>query len=99
MSAPVWVRKKQEGEGRTNKEIAIKLATAPETIKTHLKRIFLKLGTRSRAEAVVLAQRLALPVNTCFPGSGQLGYDCLQRHALVACWQFAEPRAPNKFQC
>ena len=47
------------GEGRTNKAIAAQLGIAPETIKTHLKRIFVKLGTRSRAEAVVLAQRPA----------------------------------------
>src|SRR5262249_51400898 len=44
------------GEGRTNKEIAISLGVAPETVKTHLKRIFRKLGTQSRAEAVVLAR-------------------------------------------
>jgi LuxR family maltose regulon positive regulatory protein len=44
------------GEGRTNKAIATQLGIAPETIKTHLKRIFVKLGTHSRAEAVVLAQ-------------------------------------------
>jgi DNA-binding NarL/FixJ family response regulator len=47
------------GEGRTNKAIATQLGIAPETIKTHLKRIFVKLGTHSRAEAVVLAQRPA----------------------------------------
>jgi len=47
------------GEGRTNKAIAAQLGIAPETIKTHLKRIFVKLGTHSRAEAVVLAQRPA----------------------------------------
>jgi DNA-binding CsgD family transcriptional regulator len=45
------------GEGRTNNAIAVQLGIAPETIKTYLKRIFVKLGTHSRAEAVVLAQR------------------------------------------
>ena len=44
------------GEGRTNNAIAVQLGIAPETIKTYLKRIFVKLGTHSRAEAVVLAQ-------------------------------------------
>ncbi len=43
-------------EGQTNKAIAVQLGVAPETIKTYLKRIFIKLGTHSRAEAVVLAQ-------------------------------------------
>ena len=42
--------------GRSNKAIAIALGVAPETIKTHLKRIFLKLSAHTRAEAVVRAQ-------------------------------------------
>ena len=46
--------------GQTNKAIAIQLGVAPETIKTHLKRIFLKLSARTRAEAVLRAQRTAL---------------------------------------
>jgi DNA-binding NarL/FixJ family response regulator len=32
------------GEGRTNNAIAVQLGIAPETIKTYLKRIFVKLG-------------------------------------------------------
>ncbi len=43
-------------EGQTNRAIAVQLGVAPETIKTYLKRIFTKLNTHSRAEAVVLAQ-------------------------------------------
>jgi LuxR family transcriptional regulator, maltose regulon positive regulatory protein len=43
--------------GQSNKAIALELGVAPETIKTHLKRIFLKLSARTRAEAVVRAQR------------------------------------------
>jgi LuxR family transcriptional regulator, maltose regulon positive regulatory protein len=46
--------------GQSNKAIAIQLGVAPETIKTHLKRIFLKLSARTRAEAVVRAQRTGL---------------------------------------
>ena len=46
--------------GHSNKAIAIQLGVAPETIKTHLKRIFLKLSARTRAEAVVRAQRTGL---------------------------------------
>ena len=34
--------------GRSNKEIARELGVAPETIKTHLKRIFQKLSAESR---------------------------------------------------
>jgi LuxR family transcriptional regulator, maltose regulon positive regulatory protein len=46
--------------GQSNKAIAIQLGVAPETIKTHLKRIFIKLSARTRAEAVVRAQRTGL---------------------------------------
>lgn len=54
------------GTGRSNKEIARELGVTPETIKSHLKRIFLKLSANTRAEAVARAQRidlLALPPN------------------------------------
>ena len=46
--------------GQSNKAIAIQLGVAPETVKTHLKRIFLKLSARTRAEAVVRAQSSGL---------------------------------------
>jgi LuxR family maltose regulon positive regulatory protein len=46
--------------GQSNKEIARELGVAPETIKTHLKRIFQKLSAESRAQAVVRAQSLGL---------------------------------------
>src|SRR4029079_14052276 len=46
--------------GHSNKAIAIQLGVAPETIKTHLKRIFLKLSAHTRAEAVVRAKRTGL---------------------------------------
>jgi DNA-binding CsgD family transcriptional regulator len=65
------------GEGRTNNAIAVQLGIAPETIKTYLKRIFVKLGTHSRAEAVVLAQRPSrCPSTPASPVRVQLGYDC-----------------------
>jgi len=47
-------------KGRSNKEIARELGVAPETIKTHMKRIFQKLSAESRAQAVVRAQSLGL---------------------------------------
>ena len=46
------------GSGQTNKEIARELGVTPETIKSHLKRIFKKLSACTRAEAVVQAQNI-----------------------------------------
>jgi DNA-binding NarL/FixJ family response regulator len=40
--------------GLTDKEIALALDRAPQTIKNRLQRIFRKSGTRSRAQAAVL---------------------------------------------
>jgi LuxR family maltose regulon positive regulatory protein len=44
------------GQGRSNKEIAKDLGIAPETVKSHVKNIFIKLNVRKRAQAVVRAQ-------------------------------------------
>ena len=52
--------------GRSNKEIARELGVAPETIKTHLKRIFQKLSAELRAQAVVRAQSLGMLKTTVF---------------------------------
>jgi DNA-binding NarL/FixJ family response regulator len=41
--------------GDSNKEIAARLTLSENTIKTHLSRIFDKLGARSRTEAVTIA--------------------------------------------
>jgi DNA-binding CsgD family transcriptional regulator len=41
--------------GGTNVEIGNRLFISPETVRTHLTRIFKKLGVRSRLEAVVVA--------------------------------------------
>jgi LuxR family maltose regulon positive regulatory protein len=46
--------------GHSNKEIARELGVAPETIKTHVKRIFHKLSAETRAQAVVRAQSLGM---------------------------------------
>jgi FixJ family two-component response regulator len=45
--------------GRMNKEIAAELGTAEQTIKQHRGRVMQKLGARSVAELVHLAERLA----------------------------------------
>lgn len=42
-------------EGRTNREIAAQLCISDNTVKTHLARIFEKLNTATREEAVALA--------------------------------------------
>lgn len=47
--------------GGTNVEIGARLFISPETVRTHLTRIFKKLGVRSRLEAVVLAIRARGP--------------------------------------
>lgn len=48
------------GEGRTNKTIARMQGVAPETIKTQVKNIFIKLGVQRRAQAVAKAGQLGL---------------------------------------
>lgn len=46
--------------GSTNKEIAQRLAISDETVKSHLKRLYEKLGASDRAEAVAIALRQKL---------------------------------------
>lgn len=46
--------------GYTNKRVAQNLGITPETVKSHAKSIFVKLGARSRIEAVVRALTLGL---------------------------------------
>jgi DNA-binding NarL/FixJ family response regulator len=50
--------------GYANREIAAQLSIAEGTVKSHLKRIFGKLGARNRTEAAAIAHRnglLAIP--------------------------------------
>ena len=47
-------------QGQSNKEIARTLGIAPETVKSHVKNIFLKLAVDKRAQAVARAQELGL---------------------------------------
>ena len=46
--------------GRSNKEIAAQLNVSPNTIKTHVARLFEKLGARRRTEAILKARELGI---------------------------------------
>ena len=46
--------------GCSNKEIAGRLKVSPNTVKTHVARIYEKLGARRRTEAVARARELAI---------------------------------------
>jgi ATP/maltotriose-dependent transcriptional regulator MalT len=48
------------GQGCSNKRIARALHISPETVKSHVKRIFLKLAVSTRTEAVFRAGSLGL---------------------------------------
>jgi DNA-binding CsgD family transcriptional regulator len=52
----VWLM----GQGMTNKQIALHLRIAPETVKTHAKHLYTKLSVKNRAEAVTVAVRLGM---------------------------------------
>ena len=45
-------------EGRSNKEIAKALGVSPNTIKTHTRHLYRKLGVGSRSDAVEVARIL-----------------------------------------
>ncbi len=46
--------------GRSNKEIAARLHVSPNTIKTHVARLFEKLSARRRTEAILRARELGI---------------------------------------
>jgi DNA-binding CsgD family transcriptional regulator len=46
--------------GRSNKEIAAQLHVSPNTIKTHVARLFEKLGAKRRTEAIRRARELGI---------------------------------------
>lgn len=65
-----WVLTKREAEiaslltrGRTNKQIAAELGVSENTIKTFVKRMFIKLGVHSRSELISEIYKLTPPAN------------------------------------
>ncbi|MCD2498462.1 response regulator [Microbacterium nymphoidis] len=50
--------------GLSNSEISATLHLSPATIKTHVNRIFAKLGLRDRVHAVIFAHQLGLPIGS-----------------------------------
>ena len=46
--------------GQSNKEIARRLEVSPNTVKTHVARLFEKLEARRRTEAILRARELGM---------------------------------------
>lgn len=46
--------------GRSNKEVAARLGVSPNTVKTHVARLFEKLGAKRRTDAINRARELGI---------------------------------------
>ena len=46
--------------GRSNKEIAAKLSVSPNTVKTHVAKLYAKLAVTRRTEAIIRARELGM---------------------------------------
>ena len=57
---PRWRQRRAMSYGLSNKRIAQELQIAPETVKTHVKGVFIKLAVQTRAHAVSTANALGL---------------------------------------
>ena len=51
---------KEIAAGRSNKEIAARLNVSPNTVKTHIARLFEKLGAKRRTDAINRARELGI---------------------------------------
>lgn len=60
ISAREYAVLRELAEGRSNKEIAQRLAVSPNTVKTHVARLYEKLGARRRTEAIARARELGI---------------------------------------
>jgi DNA-binding CsgD family transcriptional regulator len=64
-------------KGQSNKRVAQTLKITPETVKSHLKRVFVKLRSKTRAEAVARATELGFLANV----------------ALLPAWSYGSARS------
>ena len=59
-------------KGQSNKRVARVLNVTPETVKSHLKRAFIKLGAKTRAEAVSRAADLGQLIGVVVPSTADV---------------------------
>jgi DNA-binding CsgD family transcriptional regulator len=83
--------------GQSNKRVAQTLKIAPETVKSHVKRTFVKLGAKTRAEAVARATELGCLGNTATMPIASYGSTAsIRRHAMAAVTAKSSSREENE---